>query len=49
MFGNARKHAWTDFVTLVEGEHIVGPAKPLKGAVRPVPSLDPPSDAKQRA
>ena len=44
VLGHTRKHAWTEFLAVMESEHKVGPAFPRKSAVRASLTLQMPTD-----
>jgi hypothetical protein len=42
---DARQHAWTNLLAVMECEHVVGPTFPMENAMGTGLSLDPPADA----
>jgi hypothetical protein len=49
MFRDPRQHLRTDFVLIVEGEHVVRESVTAQGAMGAALPLDPPAESKQRS
>ena len=48
MLGQSREHSWTDFVSIVERQFVIGPARAGKQNVRTSLPFDPPPNPLER-